>query len=131
MKPAASPPPKGKTVFQILGTAGVVISVAAYVPQVIHLGREHCTVGISNRAWTMWLASSLLVGALAVHRREPVFILLQLVSLASASVILLLARRYRGGVCEFHAHLVPTRPGRMHGRNESQAATAGNTQQER
>jgi uncharacterized protein with PQ loop repeat len=83
MKPAPSPSPKRKTVFQILGTAGVVISVVAYVPQVIHLGREHCTVGISNRAWTMWFASSLLVGAPAVHRREPVFILLQLVRLAS------------------------------------------------
>jgi uncharacterized protein with PQ loop repeat len=99
-------------VFQILGTAGVVISVAAYVPQVVHVGRERSTVGVSNRAWAIWLVSSQLVGALAVHRREPVFILLQLVSLASAAVILLLARKYRGGVCEFHAHLVPTHPGR-------------------
>jgi hypothetical protein len=99
-------------VFQILGTAGVVISVAAYVPQLVHLGREHCSVGVSNRAWAMWLISSLLIGALAVDRQEPVFILLQLASLASASAMLFLARRYRGGVCELHAHLVPRNPTR-------------------
>jgi hypothetical protein len=34
-------------------------------------------------------------------------------------------------VCEFHAHLVPTQPGRMHGRHEPHAATAGDTQHER
>ncbi len=74
--------------FEILGTAGVAISVAAYVPQVVHLGREHCSVGVSSRAWAMWLVSSLLVGALAVHRRELVFILLQVFSLTSAAMIL-------------------------------------------
>jgi len=56
----------------------------------------------------MWLVSNLLVGALAVHLREPVFILLQLISLISAVVILFLARRYRGMVCEFHGHLTAT-----------------------
>lgn len=94
--------------FAILGSAGVAISVAAYVPQVVHLGRQHCSVGVSSRAWAMWLVSSLLVGALAVHRGELVFILLQVFSLTSAATILFLARKYRGGVCELHAHLAPT-----------------------
>ncbi|MGH2736521.1 MAG: PQ-loop domain-containing transporter [Actinomycetota bacterium] len=95
--------------FEILGIAGIAISVAAYVPQIVHLGREHCSAGVSNRAWAMWLASGLLVGLLAVHRRDPVFIILQLSSLTSAAVILFLARRYRGMACETHAHLVPRR----------------------
>lgn len=95
--------------FEILGIVGIAISVAAYVPQIVHLGREHCSAGVSNRAWAMWLASGLLVGVLAVHRRDPVFIILQLSSLTSAAVILLLARRYRGMACETHAHLVPGR----------------------
>jgi PQ loop repeat len=55
-------------VFELLGLTGIAISVAAYLPQVVHLAREHCSAGVSRRAWTMWLASSLLVGALAVHR---------------------------------------------------------------
>jgi hypothetical protein len=97
-------------VFEILGIAGVAISVAAYVPQVVHLGREHCSAGVSSRAWAMWLVSSLLIGALALHRREPVFIALQVINLTSISATLLLARRYRGMVCEHHANLAPSHP---------------------
>ena len=95
--------------FEILGVTGIAISVAAYVPQVVHLGREHCSAGVSSRAWAMWLTSSLLVGALAVHRHDPVFILLQASSLTSATAILVLAHRYRGMVCDAHAHPAPSR----------------------
>jgi lipid-A-disaccharide synthase-like uncharacterized protein len=91
-------------VFEILGIAGIAISVAAYVPQVVHLGKEHCSAGVSSRAWAMWLTSSLLVGALAVHRPDPVFVLLQASPLASAPVILFLSRRSQVMVCELHAH---------------------------
>jgi lipid-A-disaccharide synthase-like uncharacterized protein len=38
-----------------------------------------------------------------VHRRDPIFVLLQACTLASAIVILVLAHRYRGMACEFHA----------------------------
>lgn len=96
--------------FEILGVVGIAISMAAYVPQVIHLGREHCSAGVSSRAWAMWLTGGLLVGILAVHRRDAVFILLQLSSLTSAAVILFLARRYKGMACDTHAHLIPARP---------------------
>lgn len=93
--------------LEILGVVGIAISVAAYVPQVIHLAREHCSAGVSIRAWAMWLVSGLLVGLVAVRRRDLVFILLQLSSFTSAAVILLLARRYKGMSCESHTHLVP------------------------
>jgi lipid-A-disaccharide synthase-like uncharacterized protein len=88
--------------FEILGIAGITISMLAYVPQVVHLGREHCSAGISRRAWAMWLVASLLVGALAIHRDDLVFIALQFSTLASAAVILYLAQKYRGRVCEAH-----------------------------
>lgn len=90
--------------FDALGLVGIAISVVAYVPQVLHLGREHCSAGISRGAWGMWLASGLLIGALAVSRRDPVFILLQITNLTSTAVILFLSWRYRGLVCETHAH---------------------------
>lgn len=93
--------------FEILGIAGIAVSMLAYVPQVVHLGREHCSAGISRRAWAMWLVASLLVGALAIHRADLVFIALQFSTLASAAVILYLAQKYRGRVCE--AHQTPAR----------------------
>jgi lipid-A-disaccharide synthase-like uncharacterized protein len=90
-------------VLESVGVVGIAISVIAYLPQIAHIGREHCAAGISRRAWAMWLVSSMLVGVVAISRRDPVFILLQASTLASAAAILLLARRYRGRVCEFHA----------------------------
>jgi uncharacterized protein with PQ loop repeat len=53
-----------KPVFEFLGVAGIAISMLAYMPQVVHLAKEHCSAGVSSRAWAMWLVSSLLVGAL-------------------------------------------------------------------
>lgn len=35
--------------FEILGIVGIATSVAAYVPKVIHLGREHCSAGVSSK----------------------------------------------------------------------------------
>jgi lipid-A-disaccharide synthase-like uncharacterized protein len=90
-------------VLELIGLAGIAVSVFAYVPQIVHLAKERCSAGISRRAWTMWLVSSVLVGAVALERRDLVFILLQVSSLASAATILLLARKYRGLVCEAHA----------------------------
>lgn len=110
---------KGATVFQILGILGVAISVAAYVPQVVHLWREGCSAGVSSRAWTMWLISSVLILALALHQREPVFVALQVINLASIAVTLLLARKYRGMVCDFHAHLASKRWATTTGRTAS------------
>src|SRR5687768_11100385 len=89
--------------FEVVGVVGITLSVTAYVPQVVHLIREHCSAGISLRSWAMWLASSILVGAVAVHRGDVVFILLQLSSFTAATVILFFSRRYRGQACEGHA----------------------------
>jgi lipid-A-disaccharide synthase-like uncharacterized protein len=90
-------------VFELVGLVGIVISVLAYLPQVVHLARQHCSAGISGRAWSMWLASSVMIGALALHRQDPVFILLQVSTLLSAAVIVVLVHRYRGMVCSTHA----------------------------
>jgi hypothetical protein len=57
----------------------------------------------------MWLVSSLLIGALAVHRHDLVFVLLQVSSLTSAAAILVLAHRYRGLVCDAHLRSIPER----------------------
>ena len=88
--------------LEVLGIAGIAISMLAYLPQVVHLAREHCSAGVSRRAWAMWVVSSMLIGTLALQRRDPVFILLQISSLTSALVILALAQRYRGMACAVH-----------------------------
>ena len=89
--------------FEILGIAGIAVSVAAYVPQIVHLEREHFSEGVSGRAWAMWLAGGVLVGSMAVKHRDAVFVVLQMSSATSAAVILFLAHRYRGMRCASHA----------------------------
>lgn len=89
--------------FELVGIVGIAISMLAYLPQVVHLARERCSAGVSRRAWAMWLVSSLMIGAVALHRHDLVFILLQISSLTSAAIILVLAQRYRGLACEAHA----------------------------
>jgi uncharacterized protein with PQ loop repeat len=96
-------------VFEVIGVVGIGLSMLAYLPQVVHLAKEHCSAGVSSRAWTMWLVSGVLIGALAVHRHDAVFVLLQASSLASAAAILLLGHRYRGLVCEAHLRSIPER----------------------
>src|SRR5688572_27239874 len=91
------------SLIELIGVLGIAISVLAYLPQVVHLAKERCSAGVSRRAWAMWLLSSVLIGALAVHRRDLVFILLQVSGMTSAAIILSLARKYRGMVCEVHA----------------------------
>ena len=89
--------------FELLGVVGIAISALAYLPQVLHLAKEHCSAGVSAPRLGMWLLSSLLIGSLAVHRQDPVFVLLQICSLTSAAIILSLAHGYRGLSCETHA----------------------------
>jgi lipid-A-disaccharide synthase-like uncharacterized protein len=108
----------GMSVFEMLGVAGIAISMLAYVPQVVHLGREHCSAGVSRRAWAMWLLSSVLIGTLAVYRQDPVFILLQVSTLTSAAIILFLAHKYRGMVCAWHRPLTADSEGSRTGQRD-------------
>lgn len=89
--------------IDVVGMAGIAISMVAYLPQVAHLVREHCSDGVSTRAWTLWLVGALLVGMVAVERRDEVFIILQFTTCTWAALILALTRRYRGTPCASHA----------------------------
>ncbi|HEX2240749.1 MAG TPA: PQ-loop repeat-containing protein [Actinomycetota bacterium] len=91
--------------LELVGVAGIGISVAAYVPQIVHMWREHCAGGVSTRAWGMWLMSGALLGAVALQRGDAVFLLLQITTLTSSIVTLLLAKKFRGSDCGSHASL--------------------------
>lgn len=77
--------------------------IAAYAPQIWHLYRERCSAGISVRAYALWIGGSLLFLAHATIIEDPVFTLVQVVSVLALSTIVVLARRYSGQVCEVHA----------------------------
>ena len=86
----------------IVGYAGTAIVVAAYAPQIAHLVREHCSAGISTRAYALWSLSSALFLIHASMIGDLVFIVVQIVSLVANSVIVACAQRYRFGTCGDH-----------------------------
>ena len=86
----------------IIGMVGALIAAYAYYPQIRHLIQEHCSAGISGRAYALWFVSSLLVTINAIYIHAIVFILLGIVQITATGVIYLFAKRYTGQVCDYH-----------------------------
>jgi hypothetical protein len=88
---------------QIAAFVGVGLAGAAYVPQIWHLVRVHCSAGISRVAFSVWLGASLLVTAHAIATHALVFILLGGVQIVATTVILVYATKYASSYCLGHA----------------------------
>lgn len=86
----------------IAGTAATLISLYAYIPQIRHLMKEHCSDGISSPTYKLWIFSSLLYLLHAAQIKAPIFISLSIGNLLALAAILLLIRKYRRCVCESH-----------------------------
>lgn len=61
---------------EIAGYVGAGLAGAAYVPQILHMVRERCVAGISQRAFAVWLVASALILVRAIATRELTFIVL-------------------------------------------------------
>lgn len=90
------------TATQIAAFIGVGLAGAAYVPQIWHLVRVHCSAGISRLAFCAWLGASLLVSTHAIATRAGVFIVLGGVQIVATTVILFYATKYRSSYCGSH-----------------------------
>lgn len=91
------------TATQIAAFVGVGLAGAAYVPQIWHLVRVHCSAGISRFAFAVWLGASLLVTSHAIVMGAVVFILLGGIQIAATTVILMYATKYASSYCASHA----------------------------
>src|SRR3989338_6705824 len=89
-------------IFQLLGVAGTIIVACAYVPQIWHLAKEHCSAGVSVKAWLLWLLASILIFSHALNVYDIVFITLQIINMASIVLTIILAKRYKLMVCASH-----------------------------
>jgi hypothetical protein len=75
----------------------------AYLPQIRHLIREHCSAGISRSAFSLWLLASVLMTIDAFLLPAAVFIVLGGIQIGAITVILFFSARYRGLACPTHA----------------------------
>jgi uncharacterized protein with PQ loop repeat len=87
---------------EILGPAGIGVVTIAYLPQVVHLHKEHCSAGISLRAYSLWCVSSALFLIHAAMIRDVVFTVLQVINLAATATIIILVKRYGRQMCSTH-----------------------------
>lgn len=84
---------------EVLGFAGTLIIIAAYVPQMKHIVEEHCAGGVSRRSWYMWLVASLFLLVHAFNIGDLVFMSLQVANVGAVLVTLFLIRKYGKRVC--------------------------------
>ena len=87
------------TAAEIAGFAGAGLAGAAYVPQIRHLVRAHCSAGISPPAFEVWLLAALLTTAHAIAIHAGVFIVLGGIQIVATALIMLYATRYKDTPC--------------------------------
>jgi uncharacterized protein with PQ loop repeat len=85
-----------------LGFAAIALSVMAYLPQIAHLIKEHCSAGLSSRAYVMWVVSAVLLLAYSIAQDDLVFVALQSYQTAAGALVLFFCLRYKGQRCEAH-----------------------------
>ena len=90
------------TTTQMLGSVATALVIVGYIPQILHLIKERCTVGISITAFSLWCAASLLFLIHAAVIRDAVFVVVQTVNLVAGGLIMAFCKRYEGEVCPFH-----------------------------
>jgi uncharacterized protein with PQ loop repeat len=90
------------TISQVLGMVATGLVIGGYVPQIVHLIKERCTVGISMPAFTLWCLASLLLLIHAAMIEDAVFMGVQTVNLVAGGLIVGFCKKYEGKVCPFH-----------------------------
>jgi uncharacterized protein with PQ loop repeat len=86
----------------IIGFLGSALVLLAYFPQIYHLIKEHCSAGISRYAYALWLLGAIALLAHSVMIRDPVFMLLQSITVICTGAIIIFAQKYKGRVCSTH-----------------------------
>ena len=87
---------------EVAGFIGAALAGGAYVPQISHLIRAHCSAGISRFAFGVWLVSSLLVTSHAIAIRADVFIVLGVIQVIATILICIYAKVYENSYCDIH-----------------------------
>jgi uncharacterized protein with PQ loop repeat len=95
--------------LSMIGYIGTGLVIGAYAPQISHLWTEHCSAGISERAYALWaLAAAVFLGH-SLMIGDAVFMVTQLVNMVAMAIILVLARRFRNQICAAHARQLHVR----------------------
>lgn len=81
--------------LELVGLAGGIVVVTAYLPQIIHLFKVKDSTGISFWAWLVWGIGNLLLLVYAISIRDRVYTILETLSTSSIIFILVLTQKYK------------------------------------
>jgi hypothetical protein len=112
------------TMTEVGGFVGAGLAGAAYVPQISHLVRAHCSAGISRLAFAVWLVASVLTMARALAIGAGVFIALGGIQIVATTLIMVLAARYKDTPCP--SHLPSHRPRQPAAKTATRPGGSGN-----
>lgn len=87
---------------EIAGFIGTVLVITGYFPQIYHLVKEHCSAGLSVRAFILWTAASALFLVHSVIIGDIIFQIVQGISLVCSFIIAVFCRIYKDQYCEYH-----------------------------
>jgi lipid-A-disaccharide synthase-like uncharacterized protein len=87
--------------FHILGVIGTGIVLVGYLPQLIHLARERCAWGVSQRSWMLWLLGGCFLLAYSLLKHDIIFSVVQVIQIVAISLTIYYARR-SVRVCPHH-----------------------------
>ena len=87
---------------QLLGFLGTGLVIVAYVPQIHHVIKEHCSAGISVRAYSLWFLASVLFLMHAAMIKDLIFIVVQIANLLAIFLIVVYIKRYEKQMCRTH-----------------------------
>lgn len=90
------------TATEIAGFVGVGLAGGAYVPQIWHLVKAHCSAGLSRVAFATWWSASLLIMTRAIATRAIVFIILGAIQITATSIILVYTTKNKNLYCPTH-----------------------------
>jgi hypothetical protein len=66
--------------------------------------KEHCSAGISDKAYALWFTASILIFIKAVADVSVVFMVLGLVQIGATATVLFFSKKYQGQVCPAHRY---------------------------
>jgi len=87
---------------QILGFMGTALVAVAYIPQIVHLIKQHCAYGISIKAWAIWFIAAMLMLPYAIATQATIFVLLLLINGVATAFILVFSYFHQDRFCPKH-----------------------------
>ncbi len=86
-------------ITEIAASVGALLVITAYLPQITRIIKMRCAYGVSPQSWAIWLLAALLILPYALVLSDPIFIVLQTISITAIVTTLALTLKFSDPSC--------------------------------